>query len=204
MQREQSSAQECPSSRRNPLPLLAPAVPWCPRWGRAWVSSEQPGGGGLAKREMEDSCLPASRVLSSASPSQAGRRCLEGSGRGGVPGKGGQEENCIQSSAVPPAEKQTWRQMVPLSSNKPKIPFCFPITAAILRGCSWTLLSLKAADPCQGLQPGRTSQPKLTSVLSRRKLLHGGISVGAGNVSEVWLSSFLGLRSRIKLYLLLL
>lgn len=191
MQEQQSSAQDCPGSRKSPcFQLLAHACALvrCPRLARALMSSEQPGGGGLGKSEMEDfPLLPVSRLPFTPAqcrwPSQAGRRCLEGSGRRGVSGKGGQEGHgslrpelgragwlCHHAAA----ENQTSRQQIfPLLSNKSKIPFCFHSTAAVLRGSSWNqvppckaLLNLKVTEPLsQGLQPNRTRQTKLTSVL---------------------------------------
>lgn len=73
------------------LPLLARACALVrrPRQGRAWMSSEQAGGGCLGKRGIRDfPLLPVSRLLFTPVhcrwPSEAGRRCLEGSGRRGA------------------------------------------------------------------------------------------------------------------------
>lgn len=170
------------------------------------MSLEQPGGGGLAKREIPAS-LPAESCPVHLLP-RLGADVWQR--RSPWEGRAGRKLHLELGCAT--CRKANLKADGPLIFKQVKNSFlpssycCYPQGLQLDSGSpvAGTAQPQGCRSLCQGLQPDRTCQTKLTSVLSRRKLLHGGISIGAGNVSQVWLSSFLGLRSRIKLYLLLL
>lgn len=231
MQRQQSSAQGCPSSRRSPCfhcqPCLCPGV----QAREGLLSSEQPVGGGLGEREMKGLCLlPLSRLLSSAGDlhglggdvwkAQADEESLEGRAGGKLLPASRAWESRL---AVPPhcCWKQTWRrQIFPLFLKKSEIPFCLHITFYFIL----LLLSSEAparirsppvpgtAQPwgCRHPLPGSAALQDQTDPINISPAFQvgscyiEGFQQELGNVSKVWLSSLLGLRSRIKLCLLLL
>lgn len=92
--------------------------------------------------------------------------------------------------------------------------YLLPITAGVLRGSSWNqvLPMPGTAQPWGYKQPlpgfaalqDQTDPINISPAFQVGSCYIEGFQQELGNVSEVWLSSFLGLRSRIKLYLLLL
>lgn len=227
MQRQQSSAQDCPSSRKSPcFPCQPMPVPWCP--GKGGFDGLR---AALGEREMKDFCLLAVSSLLSSAGGRMGWEEMFGrfrqkrnpwEGRAGgklLPASRARESRL----AVPPhcCQKQTWRwQIFPLSLKKSKTPLFFayyyllPITAGVPRGSSWNQVPPVpgTAQPWGYKQPlpgfaalqDQTDPINISPAFQVGSCYIEGFQQELGNVSEVWLSSFLGLRSRIKLYLLLL
>lgn len=226
MQRQQSSAQDCPSSRKSPcFPCQPMPVPWCP--GKGGFDGLR---AALGEREMKDFCLLAvSSLLSSAGGRMGWEEMFGRFRQKEIPGKGGQEgiAPCIQSSGeqagcattlLPKANLKVTD--FPLIFEKVKNSFfltyyyLLPITAGVLRGSSWNqvLPMPGTAQPWGYKQPlpgfaalqDQTDPINISPAFQVGSCYIEGFQQELGNVSEVWLSSFLGLRSRIKLYLLLL